>query len=213
MNEELGVDQAYVVTNGVDGTIPFTPSTGVTRKGNPLQIVVLIPVIDAFGNTPTFTVNVAPTHEPALRGTTWYVIVCTELELFWTVPVIDDTKADWAWPPLMLEVKVGAIQLYNVPAGTVPFTPLVPTTGLTVNTTPSHVVVVIVEIVGRGFTVTITVNGALLVQPLLNVDKIVYVAVCTVWVLFDRVPDIVATPGAICVNDHVRPPVVVGFPQ
>jgi hypothetical protein len=80
----------------------------------------------------------------------------------------------------MLEVKVGAIQLYNVPAGTVPFTPLVPTTGLTVNTTPSHVVVVIVEIVGRGFTVTITVNGALLVQPLLNVDKIVYVAVCTV---------------------------------
>ena len=57
----------------------------------------------------------------------------------------------------MLPVTDGALQLYNVPAGTTPF---VTSVGVTLNITPLHVVVLIGLIIPTGLTVTVTVNVA-----------------------------------------------------
>ena len=56
-----GNDQVYFVPNG---TIPFVPLTGVTLNCTPLQTVVLIGVITAFGFTYTTTVKDAPSQLP-----------------------------------------------------------------------------------------------------------------------------------------------------
>jgi hypothetical protein len=58
-------------------------------------------------------------------------------------------------PPVMPPVTVGALQLYVVPAGTIPFVPFV---GVALNCTPPHVVAVIALITAVGFTVTVKVN-------------------------------------------------------
>jgi hypothetical protein len=65
----------YLVPNG---TIPFCPFVGVTLNGNPLQTVVLIGVITAFGSTYTITVKVLPTQVPGAGavGVTVYVADC-----------------------------------------------------------------------------------------------------------------------------------------
>ena len=64
-------------------------------------------------------------------------------------------------PPVIPPVTLGADQLYNVPAGTIP---LVTFVGVTVNSTPLHVTVVIAVITAVGFKVTVTVKLALAPQ-------------------------------------------------
>ena len=59
-------------------------------------------------------------------------------------------------PPVIPPVTVGADQLYNVPAGTIPLVILV---GVTVNVTPVHVTVVIAVTAATGFNVIVTVNA------------------------------------------------------
>ena len=58
-------------------------------------------------------------------------------------------------PPVTVPVNVGALQLYKLPSGTMPFVTLV---GVTTNGTPLHVTVVIVVISAVGGTVTVTVK-------------------------------------------------------
>ncbi len=60
-------------------------------------------------------------------------------------------------PPVIPPVTVGALQLYVVPAGTIPFVPFV---GVALNCTPPHVVAVIALITAFGFTVTVIANAA-----------------------------------------------------
>ena len=62
-----------------------------------------------------------------------------------------------AVPPVIPPVTTGADQLYVVPAGTTPFTPLV---GVAVNNTPLHVTVVIAVITAAGFNVMVSENAA-----------------------------------------------------
>ena len=77
-------------------------------------------------------------------------------------------------PPVIPPVTVGVDQLYNVPTGTMPFTPLV---GVTVNMTPLQVIAVIAVMLTEGFTETVTVN--VMPTPQLTVVGVtVYVAVC-----------------------------------
>ena len=59
--------------------------------------------------------------------------------------------------PPVKPVPVGAVHVYNVPAGTTPF---VTSVGVTVNCTPVQVVVLIGVMIPTGLTVTVTVNGA-----------------------------------------------------
>ena len=54
-------------------------------------------------------------------------------------------------------MPVGAVHVYKVPVGTMPF---VTSTGVTLNITPLHVVAVNGFTVADGFTVTVTVNVA-----------------------------------------------------
>ena len=75
-------------------------------------------------------------------------------------------------PPVKPPVTLGALQLYNVPAGTIP---LVVFTGLTVNSTPLQLTVVIAFITAVGLIVTVTVNAAPVQFPDNGVT--VYVAV------------------------------------
>ena len=60
-------------------------------------------------------------------------------------------------PPVIAPVTVGADHEYNVPAGTIPFVPLV---GVTVNNTPLQLTPVIAVTAAEGFTDTVTVNAA-----------------------------------------------------
>jgi hypothetical protein len=55
----------------------------------------------------------------------------------------------------MPPVTVGALQLYVVPAGTIPFVPFV---GVALNNAPLQLVAVIALITAVGFTVTVKVN-------------------------------------------------------
>ena len=60
-------------------------------------------------------------------------------------------------PLVMPPVTDGALQLYNVPAGTIPFTPLI---GVILKNTPLQVVPVIALITADGFTVMVIANAA-----------------------------------------------------
>ena len=60
-------------------------------------------------------------------------------------------------PPVIPPVTVGADQLYNVPAGTIPFVAFV---GDTVNNTPLQETAVIAVIADTGVTLTVTVKLA-----------------------------------------------------
>ena len=60
-------------------------------------------------------------------------------------------------PPVKPPVTLGALQLYNVPAGTMPSVRFV---GLTVNATPLQLTELIAVITAVGFIVIVTVNVA-----------------------------------------------------
>ena len=87
-------------------------------------------------------------------------------------------------------MPVGAVHVYKVPVGTMPF---VASTGVTLNITPLHVVAVNGFTVADGFTVTVTVNVAF--APQLSVVGVTaYVAVCATLVGFVNVPVILFDP-------------------
>src|SRR5664280_69217 len=129
--------------------MPFTPLAGADVNALALQIVDTILFIDATGLTVTVTVKVAPVQTPD-NGVTVYVAVCGVLVGLVSVPLILAAAAPAA-PPVIAPVTAGAAQLYVVPAGTVP---LVISTGVTVNPTVLHVVLVMFVIADVGLTVT-----------------------------------------------------------
>ena len=65
-------------------------------------------------------------------------------------------------PPVIPPVTDGALQLYKVPAGTIPFTPSI---GVRLNRVPLQVVDDIALITGVGFTETVTVNDVPVQEP------------------------------------------------
>ena len=147
-----GADQLY---NVPDGITPFVPFIGVTVNDTPLQVMPVIAVTDAEGLTVTVTVNAVPVQFPD-DGVTIYVAVCAVLVGFVRVPLI--TLAFVALnPPVNPPVTLGALQLYVVPAGTIPFAPLV---GVAVKSTPLQVTLVIAVTDATGLIVTATVNAA-----------------------------------------------------
>jgi hypothetical protein len=148
----VGALQLYVVPAGIT---PFTPSVGVALNCTPLHVVAVIAAIVAFGFTVTVIANAAPVQLPD-NGVTVYVAVCDTFVGLVNVPVTLAAPAPVV-PPVSPPVTIGALQLYVVPAGTIPF---VPFTGELVNNTPLHVVAVIALIAGVGFTVTVNVNVA-----------------------------------------------------
>ena len=81
------------------------------------------------------------------------------------------TPAPWTAPPIK-PIPVGAVHVYRVPAGTMPFAP---STGVTVNITPLQVTVVISVITAVGLMVMVTVNTVPIQVPVTGVT--VYVAV------------------------------------
>ena len=164
-----GALHAYVVP---DGIMPFVPFVGVTVKLTPPQVVAVIALISALGFTVTVTVNVAPVQLPVI-GVTIYVPVFTLVDSLFKSPVILEALVPDA-PPVIPPVTLGALQLYKVPAGTIPF---VPFTGVTLKNTPSQLTIVIAVIDDVGFTVTVTVNVAFDPHKV-DVGVIVYVAVC-----------------------------------
>ena len=86
-------------------------------------------------------------------------------------------------PPVNPPLTLGALQVYKVPAGTIPFVALV---GLTVNSTPLQLTVVIGLTTAVGLIVTVNVNAAPVQLPDNGVT--VYVAVCVTFVGFVKVP-------------------------
>ena len=86
-------------------------------------------------------------------------------------------------PPVNPPLTLGALQLYKVPAGTIPFVALV---GLTVNSTPLQLTVVIGLTTAVGLIVTVKVNAAPVQLPDNGVT--VYVAVWVTFVGFVNVP-------------------------
>jgi hypothetical protein len=69
----------------------------------------------------------------------------------------------------MDEVNVGANHLYRVPSGTIPLIPLV---GVMLNGAPLQVTKVIALISAIGLNVTITVNGALEIQLVVDGETV-----------------------------------------
>ena len=59
--------------------------------------------------------------------------------------------------PLLIPNPVGAVHVYKVPAGTIPF---VISVGVLLKATPSQLVAVMAVIYAAGLTVTVTVNGS-----------------------------------------------------
>ena len=164
-----GALQLYKVPTGIT---PFIPFVGVTPKLTPLHDVAVIALINADGFRFTVTEKDAPVHDPD-TGVTIYVAVTTPIVVFVKVPVIELTPDACDKPPVN-PTPVGTVQVYKVPAGTIPF---VPFTGLTVNNTPPHPVVLIGVITAVGLIVTVNVNVAFAPHKV-DVGVIVYVAVC-----------------------------------
>ena len=171
-------------------------------KNTPLQVVVLIAAICASGFKFTVTEKDAPVHDPD-TGVTIYVAVTTLIVVFVKVPVMELTPTPCEAPPVN-PLPVGALHVYVVPAGTIPF---VPFTGLTVNNTPPQLVVLIGVIDDVGLTVTVTVNVAFAPHKF-DVGVTVNVAVCCTFVGLIKVPIILAAP--LPVPPPVIPPVTVG---
>ena len=189
-----GALQLYVVPTGM---IPFVPFVGVIVKLTPLHVVFVIAVTCASGFRFTVTEKDAPVHDPD-TGVTIYVAVTTPIVVFVKVPVMELTPTPCEAPPVN-PLPVGALHVYVVPAGTIPF---VPFTGLTVNNTPPHPVVLIGVITAVGLIVTVTVNVAFTPHDV-EVGVTVYVAVCTVFVGFVKLPVIPDAPLP------VPPPVIL----
>ena len=148
----VGALQLYKVPAG---TIPFVPFVGVTVNNTPLQVTPVIAVTLAVGLTVTVTVNVVPVQVPDI-GVTVYVAVCWVFVGFTKVPLILIAFVPIA-PPVIAPVTVGALQLYKVPAGIIPFVPLV---GVRVNNTPLHVTPVIAVTLAVGLILMVTVKLA-----------------------------------------------------
>ena len=149
----VGAVHVYVVPAG---TIPLVPFTGLTVNNTPPQLVVLIGVITAVGLIVTVNVNDAFVPHKVDVGVTVYVAVCCVFVGFVNVPVIVDAPLPVP-PPVNPPVTLGALQLYNVPAGTIPFVPLV---GVTPKLTPLHDVAVIALMYAAGFRFTVTEKDA-----------------------------------------------------
>ena len=132
----LGALQLYVVPAG---TIPFVTFVGVALNCTPLQVIAVIAVITAVGFIVTVKVNVAFTPHKADVGVTIYVAVCVVFVGLFKVPVNIDAPLPVV-PPVIPPVTLGALQLYVVPAGTMPLLPLV---GVALNKTPLHPTAVI----------------------------------------------------------------------
>jgi hypothetical protein len=128
--------------------------TGDAVNGAPLQVTLLISVTSGVGFNVTITVNAAPVQLPD-NGVTLYVTVWVVFVRLLNKPntVVGLFVADV--PPVTVPVNVGALQLYTLPSGTMPF---VGFDGVTTNGTPLHVTVVIVVISAVGGTVTVTTN-------------------------------------------------------
>jgi hypothetical protein len=124
-------------------------------NATPLQLTPVIAVISAVGLIVTVTVNVAPVQLPD-NGVTIYVAVCAVLVGLCRLPFTVVAFVALT-PPVSPPVVTGALQLYKVPAGTMP---LVRFDGLTVNATPLQLTPVIAVISAVGLIVTVTVNVA-----------------------------------------------------
>lgn len=108
-----------------------------------------------------------------------------------------------AAPPVTPPVTTGAVQVYVVPAGIIPFVTL---KGDDAKVPPLHTVAVIAVTAGIGLTVTVTVNGAPVQLP--DVGVTVYVAVCAEFVGLLSIPLMFA--AAVPVAPPVIPPVTTG---
>jgi len=146
-----GAAHVYVVGTG---TKPFVPSAGNAVNDPSLQITSVIFVIAGFGFTVTVTVKVTPVQLPDV-GVTVYVAVWTAFVGLVRVPeILTPAPAN---PPVTPPVTAGAVQVYVVPVGTIPF---VPVTGVTLKLPLLQIVLVIGVIAGVGSTVTVTVKVA-----------------------------------------------------
>jgi len=96
---------------------------------------------------------------------------------------------DPAMPPDSDPVTTGAVQVYVVPAGTIP---LVLLTGEAVNVPPLQIAVIILVTAGIGLTVTVTVNVGPVHVPESGVT--VYIAVCGMLVELTSVPLMFTAP-------------------
>ena len=152
--------------------MPLVLFVGVTEKGIPLAVVAVITFTNAEGFRFTVTEKEAPVQDPD-NGVTIYVAVTTLIVVFVNVPVMELTLDACDNPPVN-PTPVGVVQVYVVPAGTMPFAPF---TGLTVNNTPPQLVALIGVITAVGLIVTVNVNVAFAPHKV-DVGVIVYVAVC-----------------------------------
>jgi hypothetical protein len=186
--------------------MPFVPLTGDELNNTPLHVVALIALIAAVGLTVTVQVNVAFTPHKDDVGVTIYVAVCVLFVGLLNVPVNIVAPLPVV-PPVIPPVTLGALQLYVVPAGTIPLLPLV---GVALNKTPLHPTAVIALITALGLTVTVKVNVPFTPHNV-EVGVIVYVAVCVVFVGLVKVPVNIVAP--LPVVPPVNPPVTLGALQ
>ena len=199
----VGALQLY---NVPAGTIPFVPSVGVTVNDTPLQVTLVIAVTLAVGLIVTVTVNVVPAPQLTVVGVTVYVAVCWPFVGLTKVPLMFIAFVPIV-PPVIPPVTVGAAQLYNVPAGTIPFVPLV---GVNVNITPLQLTPVIAAIFAVGLIGIVTVN--VVPTPQLTVVGVtLYVAVCWPFVGLTKAP--LMFIAFVPVVPPVNPPVTVGTLQ
>jgi hypothetical protein len=115
-----------------------------------------------------------------------------------SVPLIFDAVVPDC-PPVSPPVTEGAAQLNVVPAGTMPFTPLV---GVTVNAIPLQVVAVIAVIVVTALIVIVSVNVA--PAPQLVNGVTIYVAVTAALVVFTSCP-VILLDAMVCDCPPVKP--------
>ena len=110
-------------------------------------------------------------------------------------------------PPVNPPVTLGALQLYNVPSGTIP---LVRFVGLTVKATPLQLTELIAVITAVGLIVTVNVN--VVATPQFNVlGVMIYVAVCAVFNGFVNTP--VMFVAFVPLAPPVNPPLTLGALQ
>ena len=90
--------------------MPLMLLVGVTTKGTPLQVTVLIAVTSGVGFSVTTSVKAAPTQLPEV-GATLYVTVWVLFVLFNKDPVTIVGLFVADAPPVTLPVKLGTNQL------------------------------------------------------------------------------------------------------
>ena len=84
--------------------------TGVMLNALPLQAEPVIAVMDEFGFTVTVTTKLLPVQLPD-TGVTVYLAVCVVLEISVSFPDILEAAVEFAAPPVMPPVTVGAVQV------------------------------------------------------------------------------------------------------